>query len=54
VAAAVAESAFLSLDAPVSRLAMPDVPSPHSPPQLASVVPNSEIIRFKIEELCSF
>jgi 2-oxoisovalerate dehydrogenase E1 component len=54
VAAAVAERAFLSLDAPISRIAMPDVPSPYSPAQLASVVPNAEIIRLKIDELCSF
>ena len=31
IAAVVAESCFLDLDAPVSRLAMPDIPSPHNP-----------------------
>ncbi len=39
VAAVVAERAFYELDAPVERLAMPDVPSPHAPVLLDAVVP---------------
>ena len=39
IAAVLAEHAFFSLDAPVARLAMPDVPSPHSPLLLDAVVP---------------
>jgi 2-oxoisovalerate dehydrogenase E1 component len=39
VAAQLAEHAFFDLDAPVGRLAMPDVPSPHSPILLDAVVP---------------
>ena len=31
VAATVAEQGFMHLDAPVSRLTMPDIPSPHNP-----------------------
>jgi len=39
VVAQLAEHAFFDLDAPVGRLAMPDVPSPHSPILLDAVVP---------------
>ena len=39
IAAVLAERAFFDLDAPVERLTMPDVPSPHSPILLDAVVP---------------
>jgi 2-oxoisovalerate dehydrogenase E1 component len=39
IAAVLAEHAFFDLDAPVERLAMPDVPSPHAPILLDAVVP---------------
>ena len=39
IAAVLAEHAFFNLDAPVTRLAMPDLPSPHSPLLLDAVVP---------------
>ena len=39
IAATLAERAFFNLDAPVERLAMPDIPSPHSPLLLDAVVP---------------
>ncbi len=44
IAAVVSEAAFFSLDAPIRRLAMPDIPSPHSPQLLEHVVPDSERI----------
>ena len=31
IAAVVADEAFLDLDAPVARVTMPDIPSPHNP-----------------------
>src|SRR2546430_6133968 len=31
IAATLAQEAFFSLDAPIERLTMPDIPSPHSP-----------------------
>lgn len=40
IAAVLAERAFFHLDAPIERLAMPDVPSPHSPELLETVVPS--------------
>jgi 2-oxoisovalerate dehydrogenase E1 component len=39
IAAVLAERAFYDLDAPIERLAMPDVPSPHAPVLLDAVVP---------------
>jgi 2-oxoisovalerate dehydrogenase E1 component len=54
IAATVAEECFLSLDAPVSRLCMADVPSPHNPELLDSVVPSVDDIRAKIDQLVSF
>ena len=54
VAAVVADDAFLDLDAPVARVTMPDIPSPHNPVLLDAVVPSTEQIRSKIEELVGF
>ena len=54
IAAIVSDQLFLDLDAPVSRLAMPDIPSPHNPVLLDWAVPSVERIRARIDELISF
>ena len=54
IAAVVADEAFLDLDAPVSRITMPDIPSPHNPVLLNWAVPSVEKIRAKIDDLVSF
>jgi 2-oxoisovalerate dehydrogenase E1 component len=54
IAAVVADEAFLDLDAPVSRLTMPDIPSPHHPALLAHVLPSVDGIRNKIDQLVGF
>ena len=54
IAAVVADEAFMDLDAPVSRLTMPDIPSPHNPVLLDWAVPSVERIRAKIDELVGF
>jgi 2-oxoisovalerate dehydrogenase E1 component len=54
IAAIVADEAFLDLDAPVARVTMPDIPSPHNPVLLDWAVPNVERIRARIEELVGF
>ncbi len=54
IAAEVTEHAFLDLDAPVARLTMPDVPSPHNPILLDAVVPSVDQIAARIEQLVSF
>ena len=54
IAAVVADEAFLDLDAPVARLTMPDIPSPHHPTLLDWAVPSAQRIRAKIDELVGF
>jgi len=54
IAAVVADETFLDLDAPVARVTMPDIPSPHNPVLLNWAVPSVERIRSKIEELVGF
>ncbi|MEO7205234.1 MAG: transketolase C-terminal domain-containing protein [Steroidobacteraceae bacterium] len=44
IAAMLAKEAFFDLDAPIERLAMPDVPSPHNPLLLDAVLPSIETI----------
>jgi len=50
----VGEHCFMSLDAPLSRLTMPDIPSPHNPVLLNAVVPSVSDIQSKITELVNF
>ena len=54
IAAVVANACFLDLDAPVSRLTMPDIPSPHNPALMEWALPSVESIRAKIQELIGF
>ena len=54
IAAVVADEAFLDLDAPVARVTMPDIPSPHAPVLLDWAVPSVAKIRAKIDELVGF
>ncbi len=54
IAAVVAEEAFLSLDAPVSRLAIPDVPTPYNVGLMNAVLPSIEGIAAKMQELLEF
>jgi 2-oxoisovalerate dehydrogenase E1 component len=51
IAAVIAQEAFFDLDAPIERLTMPDVPSPHSPVLLDAVLPNVETISRAIQSL---
>jgi 2-oxoisovalerate dehydrogenase E1 component len=54
IAAVVTEEAFLDLDAPVTRLTMPDIPSPHNPALMEWALPSVAEIAAKIEELAGF
>lgn len=54
IAAVVANEAFMDLDAPVSRLTMPDIPSPHNPVLLDWAVPSAGQIRARIDALLEF
>ncbi len=51
IAAVIAKEAFFDLDAPIERLAMPDLPSPHSPILLDEVLPNAQTISRAIKSL---
>jgi len=51
IAAMLAHRAFFNLDAPIERLTMPDIPSPHNVRLLESVVPSIERIAGKMREL---
>jgi 2-oxoisovalerate dehydrogenase E1 component len=51
IAAVIAKDAFFDLDAPIERLAMPDVPSPHSPVLLDEVLPSVQAIAQAITAL---
>jgi 2-oxoisovalerate dehydrogenase E1 component len=53
IAATLAKEAFFSLDAPIERLAMPDIPSPHSPVLLEAAVPNVESITRALQQIAS-
>ena len=53
VAAVLAKEAFFSLDAPIERLTMPDIPSPHAPVLLEAVVPGVESITRAIRAVAS-
>jgi 2-oxoisovalerate dehydrogenase E1 component len=53
IAATLAQQAFFSLEAPIERLAMPDIPSPHSPRLLEAAVPDVARITRAIQRLAS-
>jgi len=54
IAAVVADQAFLDLDAPVARMTMPDIPSPHHPDLMEWALPSVEGIAAKMQELVRF
>jgi 2-oxoisovalerate dehydrogenase E1 component len=51
IAAVLAKETFFDLDAPIERLAMPDIPSPHNPLLLDAVLPSVETITQSIINL---
>ncbi len=51
IAAVVAQEAFWALDAPVERLAVPDVPMPYHEVLLAAVLPDADRIAARIDTL---
>lgn len=54
IAARIADAAFMDLDAPVMRLTMPDIPSPHNPVLLDHAVPSVARIGAKLDDLVGF
>jgi 2-oxoisovalerate dehydrogenase E1 component len=53
IAATLAQESFFSLETPIERLAMPDIPSPHSPVLLEAAVPDVARITRAIQRLAS-
>lgn len=51
IAATVASESFWKLDAPVERVAIPDVPTPYHPALMAAVVPNVDTIERRVRAL---
>ena len=54
IAATIAEEAFTWLDAPVTRLTMPDIPVPYNKAMMNEVLPTTEKIQEKITQLLAF
>jgi len=54
VSATVAEEAFLSLDAPIKRMAIPDVPTPYNVGLMNAVLPQVDDIAAMMTELIEF
>lgn len=54
IAAVVADEVFLDLDAPVARVTMPDIPSPHHPVLMEAALPSVAAIRAEIDRLAGF
>lgn len=54
ISAILAQEAFTYLDAPIERLAMPDIPVPYNVNLMNSVLPGVDKIADKIEEIRSF
>jgi 2-oxoisovalerate dehydrogenase E1 component len=54
IAAIVAREAFLNLDAPIERLATPDVPVPYNIELMNAVIPSVETIASRIRDLVEF
>jgi|AntRauTorcE11897_2_1112592.scaffolds.fasta_scaffold00445_7 2-oxoisovalerate dehydrogenase E1 component len=54
IAAVLVREAFTSLDAPVGRITMPDIPVPYNVKLMESVLPTTQKIADEIEDLLSF
>jgi len=54
VSAVVAEEAFLSLDAPIQRMAIPDIPTPYNVGLMNAILPQVDDITARMTELIEF
>jgi 2-oxoisovalerate dehydrogenase E1 component len=54
ISAVLAQEAFKYLDAPIERLTMPDIPVPYNVGLMNSVLPNTQKIASKMEDLLAF
>jgi 2-oxoisovalerate dehydrogenase E1 component len=54
IIAVIANQAFTSLDAPIERLGVPDIPIPYNIPMMDAAIPSTAAIQARIEALLSF
>ncbi len=54
IAASIVEQAFTDLDAPIGRIATPDIPIPYNISLMEAVIPSVQTIRIKMEQLLQF
>ena len=54
ISAVIAAEAFTDLNAPIQRLATPDIPIPYNVSLMNSVIPSTEGIKARIIELLNF
>lgn len=54
ISAVIAGEAFTDLDAPIKRLATPDIPIPYNLSLMETVIPSIEKIKFQINELLTY
>jgi len=54
VSAVVAEEAFLSLDAPIQRMAIPDIPTPYNVALMNAILPQVDDIAARMVELVEY
>lgn len=54
IAAVIAREAFLNLDAPIERIAVPDLPLPYSVHLMDAVLPGVDVIAKKMAEVLAF
>lgn len=54
ITAVIADQAFTDLDAPIRRLAMPDVPVPFNVPAMEALLPNVTSIRQAVQSLLAY
>ena len=54
ILAAIAQEGFMNLDAPLRRVAVPDVPIPYNPGLMEQVLPGEELLVEEMEDLLSF
>ncbi len=50
ISAVLAKEAFFDLDAPIERLAMPNIPVPHNPELMNAAIPTREKIAYKMKQ----
>ncbi len=50
----IAREAFLNLDAPIERIAVPDLPLPYSIHLMNAILPGVELIANKMAEVLAF